>query len=140
MGGQPFNSIILGSAITTVLIAYENLDFIVNLTNTATLSAMFLVNISAFRLFKRELVPPEKSYFRVPFGRLFPALGAISCVFLIITLPPATVLMGIAALFLGWVFYVLEDAQEGRMAIKEIRSLLRRPVGDFGDNGLKKNR
>ncbi len=128
---QPINSILLGSAITTVLIAYGNLDFIVNLTNAAMLSTMFLVNISAFRLVKREsLVPPEKSYFKVPFGRLFPALGAISCVLLILTLPPATVLMGIAGLFLGSVFYVLEDTPEGRMAIKEIRSLLRRPVGD----------
>ncbi len=139
VNGQPLNSILLGSAITLVLIAYGNLDFIVNLTNAAMLSSMFLVNISAFRLIKREsLMPPEKSYFRIPLGRFFPALGAISCVLLIITLPPTTVLMGIAGLFLGSVFYVLEDTHEGQMAIKEIRSLLRRPVGDFEPDGLEK--
>ncbi len=141
VNGQPFNSIILGSAITTVLIAYGNLDFIVNLTNTATLCTMFLVNISAFRLVKKEeLMPPEKSYFKIPFGRLFPVLGAISCVLLIITLPPMTILMGIVVLFLGSVFYVLEDTPEGRMAVREIRSLLRRPIDDIESHVLIKNR
>jgi APA family basic amino acid/polyamine antiporter len=131
VNGQPVNSILLGSAITTLLIVYGNLDFIVNLTNTAMLSTMFLVNISAFRLVKREqLVPPEKSYFKIPFGRLFPVLGAVSCVLMIITLPPPTVLMGIGALIMGSVFYVLEDTPEGLKAIKDIRSLLKRPVND----------
>jgi amino acid transporter len=137
---QPYDSILFGSIVTTLLIIYGNLDFIVGLTNTATLSAMFLVNVSAFRLVRKErLVPSEKSYFKVPLGTLFPAFGAISCSLMIITLPPTTVIMGFAALFLGSVFYVLEDTPKGRMAIIGIRSLLKRPVSDYRALWFKKN-
>lgn len=51
---------------------------------------------------------------------------------MIITLPPATVIMGFAALFLGSVLYVLGDTPKGRMAVNEIRSLLKRPASDTG--------
>lgn len=108
--GQPYDSIIFGSIIATLLIIYGSLDFIVNLTNTATLGTMFLVNVSAFRLVQRgRLIPSDKSYFKIPFGTLFPALGAISCILMILTLPPTTIVMGLAAMFLGSVFYVLKD-------------------------------
>jgi APA family basic amino acid/polyamine antiporter len=129
VNGQPFNSILLGSAITTVLIVYGNLDFIVNLTNTAMLSTMILVNVSAFMLVKKEMqMPPEKSYFRIPLGTLFPILGVISCVLMLLSLPLTTIIMGIAALLVGSILYVMEDTPKGQMEIVKIRKLLGRPI------------
>lgn len=125
---QPFNSILLGSAVTALLIVSGNLDFIVNLTNTAMLSTMFLVKVSAVILVKKEQhMPAEKNYFKIPAGTLFPVLGGVSTLIMIITLPPITVGLGIAVLLLGSLLYVLEDTPEGSKAVKEIRNLLKRP-------------
>jgi amino acid transporter len=126
---QPVNSILLGSAITTLLIVSGNLDFIVNLTNAAMLSTMFLVNVSAYMLIKREeKMPPEKSYFKTPLGTLFPTLGVVSCILIFISLPATSITLGIIALLAGSILYILEDTPEGEMVIEEIRSLLRRPI------------
>jgi APA family basic amino acid/polyamine antiporter len=135
VNGQPFNSILLGSAITILLIVYGNLDFIVNLTNTAMLGTMILVNISAYMLVKKETkIPPEKSYFRMPLGPLFPVLGVVSCVFMLLSLPLITIIMGIAALLIGSVLYVLEDTPAGHMEILKIKKLLGRPIRNAKPN------
>jgi amino acid transporter len=129
VNGQPINSILLGSAITTILIVYGNLDFIVNLTNAATLSTMILVNVSAFMLVKKEAqMPLGKSYFRIPLGTLFPVLGVISSVLMLLSLPLTTIIMGIAALLVGSILYVMEDTPKGQMEIVKIRKLLGRPI------------
>jgi APA family basic amino acid/polyamine antiporter len=130
---QPFNSILLGSVITAGLIVYGDLNFIVNLTNAAMLSTMFLVNMSAFMLVKKEGQMPEaKGYFKTPLGTLFPTLGAVTCILLLISLPPTTLALGIAALLMGSILYILEDTPEGQLAVEEIRRLLKRPINDTG--------
>lgn len=126
--GQPTNSILLGSAITILLIVHGNLGFIVDLTNVTVLISMLLVNISALVLMRGSRpIPPEKKYFRIPLGGLFPALGALSCVFMVITLPTTTFVMGVGALLVGTALYVLEDTPVGREAVEEIRRVLNRP-------------
>lgn len=126
--GQPTNSILLGSAIAVVLIVHGGLSFIVDLTNVAVLISMLLVNASAFILMRgSKPISPEKSYFRIPLGGLFPFLGALSCVFMLLTLPATTLAMGMGALLLGTVLYVLEDTPVGREAVEEIRKALNRP-------------
>jgi len=124
--GQPTNSILLGSAITVVLIVHGGLDFIVDLTNVTVLISMLLVNASALILM-RGSKPIEKRYFRIPLGGLFPTLGVLSCVLMLLTLPATTLAMGVGALLLGTVLYVLEDTPVGREAVEEIRRVLNRP-------------
>jgi APA family basic amino acid/polyamine antiporter len=126
--GQPLNSILFGALLTLLLIIIGNLDFVVNLTNVTTLAAMALVNASAALLVRREeRVPPEKQYFRMPFGILIPVLGAASCVGMLVFLSPLTIGLGLGLLLCGSVFFVLEDTPSGERTVREIRSLLNRP-------------
>jgi len=128
--GQPINSILLGSFITLLFILPGNLSFILDVTNVTILFTMVLVNISAMRICARsDLIPKDRSYFKVPFKWVLPAVGAVSCVVMIVFLPITTILLGAGALLAGSVLYVLEDTEEGKMAIKEIRKVLGREEG-----------
>lgn len=125
--GQPVNSIILGAGISAVFIIWGSLDFIIDVTNVSILATMMLVNISAFIMIRRkEKVPDEKSYFRIPFGALFPVLGTVSCLLMIILLPPTIILLGSIVLMSGSVLYILEDTPGGKKAIREIKEALGR--------------
>jgi APA family basic amino acid/polyamine antiporter len=125
--GQPLNSILLGSAIIIILIVYGSLDFIVNLTNVLVLVTMFLVNISAFMLVQeKKNLPPGKSYFKIPLGIVFPALGAISCLVMLATIDSTTLILGFAALIAGMAFYFVEDTPPGKKSVMEIKRMLGR--------------
>jgi APA family basic amino acid/polyamine antiporter len=125
--GQPVNSIFLGTLLAGVLIIYGDLTFVVNLTNVTTLVTMALVNASAFLLVRREhLIPPEKTYFRIPLGILIPALGCISCIAMLVTLDPGTIVLGCAVVVAGLVLYYIEDTSEGESIRSEIRKKLGR--------------
>ncbi|MBP7299355.1 MAG: amino acid permease [Methanoculleus sp.] len=127
--GQPANSILLGAGITAILILAGNLSFIVELTNVTILVAMMLVNVSALILTGRKtLVSPEKNRFAVPFGPVFPLLGAASCVAMLVTLAPLVLGLGIAILLAGSLLLVIEDVPEREAIVRDIRHLLRRPV------------
>ncbi len=124
---QPANSILLGSATTMFLIVYGSLNFIIDLTNVLVLITMFFVNVSAFILVKEEKnLPPEKNYFKIPFGGLFPALGAASCLLMLLTISIPTLGMGLLALLLGSILHFLEDTPQGRRTVEDIRELLGR--------------
>ncbi len=124
---QPMNSILLVSGITTFLIIYGNLSFIVNLTNVTVLVSMFLVNASAFRLLRKERqLASDKTYFRIPFGVLFPTLGGMSCALILATISPVTIAVGIVVLLSGSVLYTFEDTPQGSETVKDIRILLKR--------------
>lgn len=125
--GQPVNSILLGAAISAIFIIWGSLDFIIDTTNVSILATMMLVNISAIIMIRRkEKVPDGKSYFRIPLGVLFPALGAGSCLLMILLLPPTIILLGSIVLLSGSVLYILEDTPMGRRAIEEIKEVLGR--------------
>ncbi|WP_214020109.1 APC family permease [Methanoculleus sp.] len=133
--GQPINSILLGAGLGLLLILIGNLSFIVELTNVTILSTMTLVNLSAIILVRRRaLLPPDRSYFSVPFGILFPLLGATSCVAMLLTLAPPIILLGIGVLLTGSILFVLEDTPEGERVVQEIRLLLRRPAEDVSED------
>jgi hypothetical protein len=88
---------------------------------------MILVNASAFLLVRREhLVPPEKTYFRIPFGVLIPTLGGISCITILASLSSHIIVLGIAVLFAGVILYYIEDTPEGEEIRSEIKKQLRR--------------
>jgi len=124
---QPVDSILLGAGITALLIIMGSLDSIVNLTNVAMLSTMILVNLSAYMLIKKERkVPPEKNYFKLPMGTLFPILGMVTCIAMIVNLPITSIALGIGALLIGSAIYIMEDTPEGEEVVDEIRNLLGR--------------
>jgi APA family basic amino acid/polyamine antiporter len=130
-GGQPSDSIIFGTILAGILIIYGNLDFVVILTNVATLVTMALVNASAFLLVRREhLVPPEKTYFRIPLGVVIPIAGGVSCIAMLATLNPTTILIGFAVIFAGLIIYYIEDTAEGEVIRREIRKKLGRKEPD----------
>ena len=125
--GQPLNSILLGSAIIIILIIYGSLNFIVNLTNVLVLVTMFLVNISAFMLVQeKKNLPPGKSYFKIPLGIVFPALGGTFCLVMLATIDPTTLILGFAALIVGMAFYFVEDTPSGKKSVMEIKRMLGR--------------
>ena len=94
--------------ITGILVALfagvANINEVVDLTNIGTLFAFVLVCIGVTVLRRQE--PGRERPFRVPFGPyLLPALGVISCVFLMIHLPPASWWRFIGWLVLGMSVY-----------------------------------
>lgn len=125
--GQPVNSIVFGIILAGSLVIYGDLTFIVNLTNVTTLVTMALVNTSALFLVRREhLVPPEKTYFRLPLGIFVPVLGGVSCVVMLVTLDPRVIMLGCAVLLAGIVLYFIEDTPEGEKIRGEIEKRLGR--------------
>jgi amino acid transporter len=117
----------LGSFVAISFIIYGSLDAILGLVNIAMLIAMVFVNLSAFTLTrKKELLEKEKGYFRIPLGPVFPILGALSCIVISLTISPLSIIMGIVALFIGTVFYLVEDTEEGQKEVEKISALLNR--------------
>ena len=124
---QPTNAIILGSGVALLFVLYGTLDIIIGFVNIAQLIAMFFVNVSAAVLTRnRSSVTPKKGYFKIPFGPIFPVLGALSCVAISLSLTPLIIAMGFFALFIGSFFFVLEDTPEGKREIEEIIKILKR--------------
>lgn len=124
---QPTNAILLGSFVAITFILYGSLDAILGLVNIAMLIAMFFVNLSAINLTRKShLVEEGKGYFRIPLGPLFPILGALSCVIISLTIDPLSIILGVIALVLGTVLYLVEDTEEGKEEAEKISTLLHR--------------
>jgi APA family basic amino acid/polyamine antiporter len=87
-----------------VLSGVANINEVVELTNIGTLFAFVLVCIGVTVL--RFQDPGRERPFRVPLGPfLLPALGVVSCVFLMIHLPPASWWRFVGWLVLGMSVY-----------------------------------
>ena len=85
--------------------AFASIDEMVDLTNIGTLFAFILVCIGIPVLRYKD--PTRARPFRVPLGPWFlPALGALSCVFLMYYLPPASWWRFVGWLMLGFAIYV----------------------------------
>ncbi len=94
--------------ITGIVVAFfsaiANINEVVELTNIGTLFAFVLVCIGVILLRYRE--PERERPFRVPLGPwLIPILGALSCVFLMVYLPPASWWRFVGWLVLGMSVY-----------------------------------
>ncbi|HEY0783970.1 MAG TPA: amino acid permease, partial [Thermoanaerobaculia bacterium] len=82
-----------------------NIDEVVELTNIGTLFAFLLVCIGIIILRDRD--PERPRSFRVPLGNwLIPSLGGLSCVFLMVYLPPASWWRFVGWLVLGMAVYL----------------------------------
>ncbi len=100
----PYKTTIVTGVFVALLAAVANINEVVELTNIGTLFAFVLVCIGVTVLRFQE--PERERPFRVPLGPfLFPTLGVISCVFLMIHLPPASWWRFIGWLVLGMAIY-----------------------------------
>jgi APA family basic amino acid/polyamine antiporter len=100
----PHVTTIITGVFVAVLSGVANINEVVELTNIGTLFAFVLVCIGVTVLRVQE--PDRERPFRVPLGPfLLPALGVISCVFLMIHLPPASWWRFIGWLVLGMAVY-----------------------------------
>src|SRR5207244_2029956 len=100
----PHISTIITGVFVAVFAAVASIDEMVDLTNIGTLFAFILVCMGIIVLRVREPARPRP--FRVPGGKIIPALGIISCLYLIYFLPPTSWLRFAAWLNLGFVIYV----------------------------------
>ena len=59
-------------------------------------------------------------------GVVIPVLGGISCIAMLVTLDPKTIVLGFAVLLAGLILYYIEDTPEGEMIRNEITEKLGR--------------
>jgi len=100
----PHISTILTGVFVGVFAAVASIDEMVDLTNIGTLFAFILVCAGIIVLRIRE--PNRVRPFKAPGGFFIPALGIVSCLYLIYYLPPTSWLRFAAWLNLGFVIYV----------------------------------
>ena len=124
--GQPSNAILLGSAVALTFILFGSFEAILNMVNVAMLIAMVFVNVGAIVLIRNDNLPDSKKHFRIPFGILFPLIGAATCIIISLSISLISIIIGIFLLFIGSIFYFVEDTPEGRKErIKIARELKR---------------
>ncbi|HEX2641959.1 MAG TPA: amino acid permease [Thermoanaerobaculia bacterium] len=100
----PHVTTILTGVVVGGIAAVASIDEMVDLTNIGTLFAFVLVCIGIPILRLKD--PARRRPFRVPFGPfLLPILGAVSCVFLMFYLPPASWWRFVGWLVLGLSVY-----------------------------------
>ncbi|HEX8789571.1 MAG TPA: amino acid permease, partial [Polyangiaceae bacterium] len=103
--GTPHVSTILTGVLVAVCSAFTNIDEMVDLTNIGTLFAFILVCTGIIVMRFKD--PGRARPFRVPFGPvLVPALGLLSCLFLVAYLPPSSWMRFVGWLLTGLVIYV----------------------------------
>src|SRR4029077_577662 len=101
----PHVTTILTSVMVGGFAAVMSIDEMVDLTNIGTLFAFVLVCIGITILRYKE--PHRARPFKVPFGAwLLPMMGAVSCVFLMIYLPPTSWWRFVAWLMIGLSVYL----------------------------------
>jgi APA family basic amino acid/polyamine antiporter len=100
----PYKTTIVTGLCVALLASVANINEVVELTNIGTLFAFVLVCIGVTVLRFQE--PNRERPFRVPLGPfVLPLLGVISCVFLMIHLPPASWWRFVGWLVLGMAIY-----------------------------------
>jgi APA family basic amino acid/polyamine antiporter len=107
--------------------AVMSIDEMVDLTNIGTLFAFVLVCVGIIVLRYKDPTRPRP--FRVPFGAWFlPTLGAISCLFLMVYLPPASWWRFVGWLALGLSVYLSYGYSRSEVGRKEQRPF-KTPLG-----------
>jgi APA family basic amino acid/polyamine antiporter len=112
--GTPHVSTILTGVLVGGVSAVASIDEMVDLTNIGTLFAFMLVCIGIAILRFRE--PGRARPFRVPFGPLIvPVLGLVSCIGLVVYLPPSSWLRFFGWLAAGLVIYAAYGSRRSRL-------------------------
>jgi len=101
--GTPVRIIIISGVIMAIVAGLTPIDKLANLVNIGTLAAFTVVCAGVIWLrYKR---PDLHRPFRTPFSPLFPALGVICCIALMVFLPAITWIVFLVWLIIGLVLY-----------------------------------
>jgi APA family basic amino acid/polyamine antiporter len=111
--GTPILVTIIFAALISVLAAFVPLTTIAELVNIGTLFAFVLVNIGVIIL--RRTRPDMERGFRVPFVPVFPIVGILLCVYLMLKLPGATWLRFVVWMAAGLLAYFLYGRTHSRL-------------------------
>jgi APA family basic amino acid/polyamine antiporter len=93
-----------------------------DLTNIGTLSAFVLVCLGVIAL--RRTAPERHRPFRVPFVPLFPILGSLFCLVLMLSLPIETWYRFVIWLVIGLVIYFLYGARHSKLRDAAVKKVL----------------
>src|SRR4051794_12559210 len=113
--GTPIAVTIMFAALISVLAAFVPLTTIAELVNIGTLFAFVLVNIGVIVL--RRTRPDMERGFRVPFVPVFPIIGILLCIYLMIKLPVDTWLRFVVWMALGLVAYFFYGRTHSRLRL-----------------------
>jgi amino acid transporter len=114
LGGHPYVSVLFLGAMTFVLVLVANVNNIVALANVGALVAMLVVNAACISLAHRGW---RGQGMRLPGGYFVPALGFVTCLTQVPSLPWEMVLLGLGLVAAGLVLYAARHVRrlgEGR--------------------------
>jgi len=113
--GTPYISVLSMGALLTVLAFALDLKQTVAITSFAILATHLIVNLSAIRLRKKT---PNPAKFEVPYHPLIPSLGIVSCIILMLSLPPESWSVAAAVTIVSSVLYLLRNKAKKRAKCK----------------------
>jgi len=103
--GTPYLSVLAMGVLLTILAFVLDLKQTAAITSFAILSTHLVVNLSAMRLRKRM---PDSSKFKAPLYPMIPALGFLSCLILMFSLPPESwIVVGIVVAISGVIYLIV---------------------------------
>src|SRR5216110_677088 len=109
----PHNTTIVTGVVVGVVAMITNIGDLADLTNIGTLFAFILVCLGVNVL--RRVAPERPRPFRVPFVPVFPILGVILCVGLMLSLPVMTWIRFVVWLGIGLVIYFLYSVRHSKL-------------------------
>jgi APA family basic amino acid/polyamine antiporter len=101
--GTPYITTIITCVVVALVAGVTQIQVVGEMTSIGTLFAFVVVCAAVLVL--RVKRPEAKRPFKVPFGPLFPVLGILSCLYLMLSLPVVTWLRFLGWLNLGMVIY-----------------------------------
>lgn len=113
----PIRIIIPSALLMSLLAAFLSFHHLAELVNIGTLFAFITVCIGVIVL--RYTHPEAHRPFKTPLSPLIPALGALSCGYLLINLPWLTILRFIIWMIIGLAIYFLYSRYESNLAEKQ---------------------
>jgi basic amino acid/polyamine antiporter, APA family len=99
----PFTNTWLTGFVAASIAGFVDLTTLAHLVNMGTLAAFTLVSIAIIVL--RKKFPDIKASFRVPFVPVFPAISALLCLYLALSLPKITWISFVIWIAVGVVVY-----------------------------------
>lgn len=102
--GTPYISILVTGALMTILASVSDLKQTAAITSISILSTHIILHFSVVRLRKRT---PELKTFKAPLYPLIPALGIVSCIILMFSLPMEAWIVWVGFVTAVSVYYLL---------------------------------
>jgi APA family basic amino acid/polyamine antiporter len=101
--GTPYITTIITCVVVALVAGLTEIQTVGEMTSIGTLFAFVVVCAAVLRL--RQTRPDAPRPFKVPFGPVFPVLGIVSCLYLMLSLPVLTWVRFLVWLDLGLIIY-----------------------------------